>query len=360
MDASFWERVGELADRAPLISDLRHHKLQLIAASRMRKRGEPVPRALIGEERSIAIINMASHAMLRRVRAAYDGPLVLMKGAEVAARWPESRLRPTIDVDLLAENADAAQAALLAAGFLEVTDPELYREDISHHRCPLVVPGLPLRVEIHSEPHWCAQTPPEPAEIVAAATAGRTGIDGILAPRPDHHALLLAGHAWVHSPLGRISHLVDVAVMLAETTPEAVARLADDWGLSRVWSATERAIDELLLSESLPRRAPIWKRHLLSARERTVFEAHVARIVAPVKVEPARRVPLAVAGSLANTVFPSSGETWRAKLRRVAHAIRHASWARSRHEDALEASPPKAPIDGPARTEAPRAPAPLG
>ena len=43
MDALLWERVGELADRAPRLSDLRHHKLHLVAASRMRARGEAVP-----------------------------------------------------------------------------------------------------------------------------------------------------------------------------------------------------------------------------------------------------------------------------------------------------------------------------
>ena len=32
MESVLWERVGELADRAPRISDLRHHKLHLLAA----------------------------------------------------------------------------------------------------------------------------------------------------------------------------------------------------------------------------------------------------------------------------------------------------------------------------------------
>ena len=46
MESMLWERVGELADRAPQISDLRHHKLQLIAASRMRRAANRSDRTL--------------------------------------------------------------------------------------------------------------------------------------------------------------------------------------------------------------------------------------------------------------------------------------------------------------------------
>src|SRR5690348_6275579 len=103
MDQLLWERVGELADRSPQVSDLRHHKLQLIAASRMQARGEAVPEELLAEQRTYAALCLAVPMLLRRVRAACDGPLVLMKGAEVAARWPQARLRPAKDIDLLVE-----------------------------------------------------------------------------------------------------------------------------------------------------------------------------------------------------------------------------------------------------------------
>ena len=70
MDSLLWERVGELADRAPQVSDLRHHKLQLIAASRMRERGKTVPTELAAEERSFAALSLTTPMLLRRIRAA--------------------------------------------------------------------------------------------------------------------------------------------------------------------------------------------------------------------------------------------------------------------------------------------------
>ena len=57
-------------------------------------------------------------------------------------------LRSFGDLDLLTDDAEAAQAALLAAGFQEVFEPEIY-EDI-HHLRPLWWPGLPLVVELHT------------------------------------------------------------------------------------------------------------------------------------------------------------------------------------------------------------------
>src|SRR4051794_9214539 len=211
MPATLWERVGELADRAPQISDLRHHKLQLIAASRMRDRGEDVPDELVAEERSAAALSLAVPLVLGRIRAACDGPLVVMKGAEVAMRWPQPRLRPAIDIDLLVEDADTVQASLLAAGFVLLDDPTLYGH--LHHRCPVGFPGLPLGIEVHHRPHWCNGSPPDTAEIVAAAQPCALGVDGVLGPSPAHHAILLTAHAWAHGPLDRISHLADIAAM---------------------------------------------------------------------------------------------------------------------------------------------------
>jgi hypothetical protein len=334
MDTVLWERLGELADRAPRISDLRHHKLQLIAASRMRERGDPVPAELIAEQRTLAAISLAIPMLLRRVRAASDAPMVLMKGAEVAARWPQPRLRPAKDVDLLVEDADAVQAALLSAGFVEIADPAMYGE--LHHLCPLGLPGFPLTVEIHRQPHWCDGTPPDIGQIIAAAQPCALGVDGILAPRPDHHAVLLAAHAWAHGPLDRIGPLADVAAMLEESGSEAAAAVAEEWGVSNAWRSTARAIDELLAGGSFPRRTPVWKRHLARARVRTVFEEHVTRIVAPLTAASARCAPVVLAVALANAARPYPGETWRAKLGRSVRALRHAAWSRTQHE-ALEA-----------------------
>src|SRR4029450_13299262 len=84
--------------------------------------------------------------------AAVAGPIVLMKGPEVAALWPTPQSRPYSDVDLLVEDAAEAQRALLAAGLRPVGDPGLY-VDI-HHLRPLLAPGLAVAVEVHDRPKW--------------------------------------------------------------------------------------------------------------------------------------------------------------------------------------------------------------
>ena len=239
------------------------------------------------------------------------------------------------------------QAALLAGGFVEIDKDGLLAAAVDfgwdaaevygelHHHCPLGYPGIPLAIEVHRQPHWCNDAPPSTEEIVAAAQPCALGVEGILAPRPDHHAVLLAAHAWAHGPLDRISLLADVAVMLEETTPDATAAVAEEWGVRSTWRATTRAIEELLVRESEAEHAPVWRRHLVRARERTVFEEHVARIVAPMAVAPNGRAPVALLAALAKAARPYPQESWGAKLSRSARAFRHAAWSRSQHE-ALE------------------------
>jgi hypothetical protein len=324
MESWLWQRVGELADAAPSVSDLRYHKLELIAAARMRARGEPPPAALIADERRAAVLGLAIPTVLRRVRAACDGPVVLMKGAEAAARWPRPELRPAGDIDLLVEDAEAVQRALLAAGFVELADPAPYHR--LQHLCPIALPGFPIAVEIHRRPHWCRANPPALGEIVAAAQPCAAGVDGILAPRPDQHAVLLAAHAWAHDPLDRIGPLVDVAAMLAAAGRGPAARVADGWGVRGHWDVTTQAIDELLGPHPAPHRLSMWKRHLAGARERTVLEGHVTRVVAPVAAASAARAPLALTGALLAALRRAPGDTWTAKLSRSVQALRHAAW----------------------------------
>jgi hypothetical protein len=329
-DSILWDRVGQLADEAPRLSDLRHHRLQLIAASRMRSRGEDVPAELVADERRAAVGRLAIPALLRRVRAVCDGPVALMKGAEVAARWPRPDLRPVGDVDLLVEDPETVQAALLSAGFVELEPAAWYRH--LHHCAPLVFPGLPVAVEIHRWPHWYRGTPPDVDEILAAAQPCALGIDGILAPRPDHHAVLLVAHAWVHDPLDRIGPLADVAAMVEAAGHEAAASVAARWGVSGPWRATMRAVDQLLGRHSPSRPLPLWKRHLAVPRERTVLESHVSRVVAPVVADSIQHAPVAFCGAVMSSLRRAPGDTWKAKVSRSAQAVRHAGWTRSHHE----------------------------
>ena len=106
--------------------------------------------------------------VLERVRTACDGPLVLMKGPEVAARYPDPALRGFRDVDLLAPDAPTVQRQLVAAGFEPVGVPEKYAA--IHHLRPLAYPGLPLLVEVHDRPKWPARLRlPDKAELLGTA-----------------------------------------------------------------------------------------------------------------------------------------------------------------------------------------------
>lgn len=325
-----WERVGELADRAPRVSDLRHHKLHLIAASRMRVRGEAVAPELAAEERRLAAVSISAGLLLRRVRAASDARIIVMKGPEAAARWPQARLRPWKDLDLLVEDAPALQSALLTAGFVEVGEPALY--EAIHHLRPLMAPELPLTIEIHTRPKWPAPCTPTFAELSDAALPGVfASIPDVLAPSAAHHAVLLAGHAWEHNPLNCVGQLADVAAFTLEAGREAAEAVARDWDVARLWSSTLRAVDDVLL-DGRPRRAPIWQRHLHEARERTVFENHVERIVGPI----AAGSPADATRALAGTLRPAPGEDWGSKVRRSRRALRNASLRRSDHVEETE------------------------
>ena len=79
MESMLWDRVGELADQAPRLSDLRYHKLELVAASRKRPRGETISEELRRAERHAALIGLSAAPLMRRVRAVTDARIIVMK-----------------------------------------------------------------------------------------------------------------------------------------------------------------------------------------------------------------------------------------------------------------------------------------
>jgi hypothetical protein len=324
MSAALWSVTDELVDRAPNTRALRAHGLHLLAGARLRALGRPVPEEIVADEWHAALATLAVPALLERARAAYDGQLMVMKGPEVALRYPDPALRAYRDIDLLADDAEAAERALLGAGFQAMGSAEV--DDVGYHVCPLVWPGLSLCIEVHRWPHWVEglELPPV-RELLDAAEPSGLGVAGILAPAPHHHALLLAGHAWVHEPLRRLVELIDVAAFMEETDREAVRKLARRWGCNRVWHTTELAVDSLLYgtARSLPLRT--WARHLSRARERTVLESRVQRLAGPAWGLPMREVPRAVLGAGAVHVRRHDGERWREKLARTGKLVRNAA-----------------------------------
>lgn len=340
MDA--WSRADQLIDRARSVADLQAHRLHLYAAWRWRSLGRPVAGELVELEREAAVVRLAAPAILERIRSAYDGPAVLFKGPEVAARYPTPQLRPYVDLDLLVPAADEVQRLLLGAGFREA---EVRAPDGHHHAQPLEWPGMPLRVEIHSKLNWplWLRTPPS-EEIMTAATLDSVFGMGVTTLPPVHHTLILAAHAWREAPLTRVGDLLDIVTMSAGADDAELERLAGQWGLGRLWPATLATIDSVLFGSRDQKLASrVWTRNLETLRERTVFTAKVSKVVAPFWGLKASAALGASMRELASDLRPEGDETWGEKVRRTGGALRQAGDRRSARDRALRASRDRKP-----------------
>ena len=329
--SELWDAVDRIVDRAPSLGDLASHRLELVAARRWRAQGKDVPLAVVEQERRAAIATLTAPVVLSRVREAYDGPIVPIKGMEVARLYPDSALRLFGDVDVIVDDAAKAQAALLAAGFQEVGDPELYLE--IHHLRPVQRPELPLVVEIHSAPKWVdGLAAPPTSELLAAAEVDANGI-GILPPA--HHAVLLAVHSWAHEPLRRLRDVIDVAVMAEAADAGEAAAVARAWGVEDLWRATTDVIEAVLYDGSRPWSLRLWAQNLERARERTVLENHLQRWLSDFWILPTGRAARNLPGTIRREIAPAGDEGWRKKLGRTARAMRNASQRRSEHDEEL-------------------------
>ncbi|HET6864630.1 MAG TPA: nucleotidyltransferase family protein [Solirubrobacteraceae bacterium] len=327
-----------LIDRATSLEALRAHRLQLLAASLWRSRREQLPSGLRAEERRATMTALAAVAVLRRVRAAYGGPLMLMKGPEVAASYPEPRTRPYNDIDLLADDPVGAQRALLDAGFVPRADQRDHSR--AQHLDPLMDPELALIVEIHRRPNCPSRlVAPTTDELFSLGVPSVTGIEGLIAPSPAAHALLLAAHAWAHHPLGRVGDLIDVAAVLPPDERRVAAGLARRWGWARMWETTLSAADALLGGGPEPFALRTWARHLGAVSELSVLDNHVVRMIAPGFALPPRHVPVGIAIELRGYAELNPGERWPRKLGRTAIAVRDAFTVKSQHDSRVGLNP---------------------
>jgi Uncharacterised nucleotidyltransferase len=340
-----WGAVDRLIDRAPRLSDLRSHRLELLALRRWRILGLPVPEELLDEERRSALHTLTAPLVLERVRAALDGPMLLLKGPEVAARYPDPVERPFADLDVLVPDAAAAHRSLLAVGFRPIGDPALYVN--IHHLRPLAWGGLPLPVEIHARPKWIAhRCAPSTEELLEDATTAVLGVDGVLAPSHLHHALLLAAHSWAHEPLRRLRDLVDIAAV-SQGIDRAVLELqAEEWNIPKLWRTTANALDALISGGRTPVALRIWARNLAKVRERTVLENHLERWLSNSWALSGRESARLVVRTVAREVKPEAGETWHEKLMRTGRALGNASRRRSEHEATIGRDRPNARARG--------------
>jgi hypothetical protein len=316
---------------APTFADLHSHRLESFEIWRLRRLGLPVADELAAHELRSVAGSLGAERMLRAAREAYDGRLVLIKGYEVALRYPEPWLRPFSDLDLLVEDSAAAQHALQAAGFVEVGDPFIFHG--IHHLRPLWLPGSILVIELHHVPKWPdGLALPPVRELFDAAVPSASGIEGLLTLPDELHALILAAHSWAHLPLRRLLDLVDIAAMTEGVDRRDLARLADRFGIGRIWNTSIAAADEVLGAGDKTVAGSTWGRHLAAARERTVVESHLERWLSPFWAHAAPRALLEVAPRLLDEIRPGQGEDWGDKGARIVRASRNALMRRSEHD----------------------------
>ena len=111
-DEFVWEAVYRLLDGTSDFEALRAHRLHLLAGRRWRELGEEIPTELAQDERLAAIVALLAPGLLRRVVSLCDTSVVLHKGPEIAARYPDPVLRPCIDLDVLVEDAESTRRAV--------------------------------------------------------------------------------------------------------------------------------------------------------------------------------------------------------------------------------------------------------
>jgi hypothetical protein len=336
-----WDRVDSLIDAAPSAGDIRIHRLELLAARRMRETGREPPAEFVADERAAAIAQMTAPAMLQRIAAISDAPIMVLKGPEAAAAYADASLRGFVDLDLLVRDARGTQNALVAAGFEAFGDPDEYAE--LHHLRPLRFEGMLVSVEVHSAPKWVpGLAPPRIEELLEAAVPSATGVEGISAPAPAHHALLLAAHSWAHQPLRRLRDLIDVAAVSSFAERSEIEQIARSWKLDRVWRTTETVIDHLFGDGPPPSVLRLWARNLPHVRERTVLELHAQHASSDFWALPPHRALARLPRALAAELTPWEGESWRSKLSRTTLAVRNASRRHSSHSEEWQkrAEPP--------------------
>jgi hypothetical protein len=331
---SIWASVDRLIDAAPDLAALRANRIHLLAADRWRTLGRVVPATLEADERLSGLVTLVVPELIHRVRSAYDGPLVVKKGPEIAARYPDAALRPYIDLDLLVPDAASVRRALLDSGFAEVGDPARYRD--SPHGLPLHWPGSPLLVEVHAAPNvppWLQG--PSSRELLAHAVPSSTGIDGVLTLAPFHHVLLIAAHSWAHGPMTRLGDLVDVTVMSEGLDEGRLVALARRWGMERLWRTTRAAADAVLFGGPKPWALRLWARNLASVRERTVLENHIGLWIGAFSALGVAGGVRAMSVQVGKDLRPEGDETWANKLSRARLAVRHARVPKSDHDEQL-------------------------
>jgi hypothetical protein len=327
-----WTSLDHIIAAAPDAAALRTHGLGPIAAWRMRQRGEPVPADVERLALGAAYASVTAAPLLEQIVDILQEPVLVLKGPEVAALYPEHTMRTYGDLDLLVSDLVSAERRLIDAGFAELMPDR--KLDGHHHDSPLGFSGMALMIELHRDPGWLSWlTPPSNGELMRTALPSATGVDGALALPPGQQALFLASHAWRHGPYTSLIHLIDIELARQQTDPLAIEALARRWGIERVWNHLCAMIDWFLY-ERRAAPGPVhlwWARHFEDQRDRSLLEYYLASwgrgLAAPNLAEQVGTVARDVRFSFT----PHSWQSRRQKLVRIAQGARGLARPASAH-----------------------------
>jgi Uncharacterised nucleotidyltransferase len=330
-----WARLEGILDRSDDFEALRAHRLHLLGLQRWRALGRRLPSEAARLEKEAAIAALSATGLLQHAVEAYDGRMTIMKGIEVARLYPDDWLRPFRDLDLIVDDVDAAQSALIEAGFEEVGQPEIY-EDI-HHLRPLAFGVGPLVIELHREPKWpyAVGTPPSGDRLLRGSVPSSTGVHGLLTLSASDHAICLAAHAWAHEPLLRLGDLLDVSLVAAQSEAQELAERAREFGVDRIWASTIAAATAIFGAGRVTFPLRTWARSLAHGNRRSVLEGHAQKWLSPFAALPFPESLRAAGKQAAADLMPAEGEGWSSKARRVGAALRDARKPRAVHDAAI-------------------------
>ena len=192
--------------------------------------------------------------------------------------------------------------------------------------------GLPLTVELHSQPNWVDGVRP------CDGRADRECRSQPARGRRRRRAAARAARARArrargsHRPLGRLGNLIDVAVTLAAGVEvDAGAPV----GMRRMWRTTRARDRRRARGGGTLGRGRAVGAAPAERREPTSSSGTSRALWRPSGDYPVR-VPAAVVSQARATAGPEAGEPWRSKLRRARLALRNAGTARSEHILALD------------------------
>ncbi|MEE9416838.1 MAG: nucleotidyltransferase family protein [Acidimicrobiales bacterium] len=206
--------------------------------------------------RENTLFQIQTKTALNQLRVLIDGPLVLLKGLEVAQLYPEPWQRDYIDIDLLVDDADTADIALREAGYSPLFNLETLPD--YHQTAPLARPGSPVTIELHRHPSWPRWNAFPVDELIAQSRPSRTSVDGVMRPRDDHHLLIIAWHFW-RDGAHRGRDLVDLHLLRQQVPDEVTTSTAETWGVTKLWKRTRSLLDALVE----PDRATLIEKRLL-------------------------------------------------------------------------------------------------